>query len=714
MNPPDSPAAVAPPVPDDAAATRTLPSQRRTHLALIVLFGLALLLHFRLAIIDWNSGFLVGHEFRQTHTAIITFYLDKENRFSLHYTTPLFGKPWSVPMEFPIYEWSVVGVSRALHLPHFEAARTVSLTCFYLALPGLYLLLGSAGLAPPRRLLVLTLALTCPVYIFYSRTFLMESMVLMFSVWFLAAFVRTMRERRLRWLALCALAGAGSGLIKSTTFFIWLFPAALYGAWCLWGALRPWSGWKPVARTIAWGLGAAAVPCGATWWWVKYTDAIKIHHPSGHIFASRELTEGSFGLYNLSARFAPEIWRQLMEDWRIAIMWPGLIAGLVVLGAVCFRRHRWHILGAAGLFMFPQLLFPYAYAWQDYYFYACTFFLMVALGYVLLGVLESGLPPWLRWLIVVVPLAAMLACYRGYYYQGQIVWSNGGWGFTDALKVLTPENSVIIVSGADWAPMIPYYSQRKALMIRSGLQYDQAYLARAFGDLEDENVSALILVKDERQDWSLIQRAVNHFNLDPKPTFSSPFADIYVNLFYRDNVVAALTKSNNFNQVTLDAKPGEPAPGVDPFRSLTPGIAGPMFPMVSPLPRRIRFAFGYSCYQTDGARVLSIHPDSDLWVPAPPGATRIHWDFGILAAAYERTGGATDGVEFIIEGEAPDGTRRPIFHRLLDPAREAGDRGLQQVDLPYRAAPGETLVFQTRPHGGYSFDWAYMRRIEVK
>jgi hypothetical protein len=714
MNPPDNPVATEPSSSDGAAPATMPPGGRRTTMALIVLFGVALLLHFRLATLDWNSGFLWGHEFRQTHTAIITFYLDKENRFSLHYTTPLFGKPWSVPLEFPLYEWSVVGVSRALHLPHFEAARTVSLTCFYLALPGLYLLLGSLGLAGPRRLVALTLALACPVYIFYSRTFLMESMVLMFSVWFLAAFVRTMRERRLGWLALCAVAGAGAGLIKSTTFFVWLFPAALYGAWCLGSHLRPWSGWKPVARTLAWGLGAAVVPCAATYWWVKYTDAIKIHHPSAHIFTSRELTEGSFGLYSLGARFAPAIWQKMLINWQQAIMSPWLLIALVVIGAVGCRRYRGRILGAAGLFLFPLVLFPAAYADQDYYFYACTFFLIVALGYVLLGVLESGLPPWLRWLIVAVPLAAMLMSYRAYYYRGQIIWSNGGWGFTEALKVLTPPESVIIVSGADWAPIVPYYAQRKALMIRSGLQYDYPYLDRAFSDLDDENVSALVLINDERKDRALIQRAVNHFNLDPSPTFSCPFADIYVNLFYRDNVITALTKSNNFNQVTLNAKPGEPAEGVNPFRSLTPGIAAPMFPMVSPLPMRFRFRFGYSCYQVDGATVLSIHPDSDLWVPAPPGATRIHWEYGILAGAYERTNGVTDGVEFIVEGEAPDGSRRLIFHRLLDPAKMAGDRGMQRLDLTYRGRPGETLVFQTRPNGGYSFDWAYMRRIEVQ
>jgi hypothetical protein len=747
MNPSGSPDTQTILSPEGSTGSASTPSDSRlVRTVLIVLFCVALATHFFLATFNWRAGFLVGHEFRQTHTAIITYYLDKENRFSLHYTTPLFGKPWSVPMEFPLYEWSVVLVSRIAHVPHFEAARAVSLTCFYLTLPAVWLLLGYAGLAAPRRLLALALILVCPVYIFYSRSFLMESMVLMFSAWFLAMFVRTMQERRLRWLVLCATAGAGAGLIKSTTFFVWLLPAALYGAWFLGRSLRPWSGWKPVARTLAWSVGAALVPCSLTYWWVKYTDAIKAPHPSAHIFASSELTQGSFGLYSLAARFSPAIWRALMADWQLTVMSPWIIGLFVVAGALFFHRVRWQILGATGFFLAAQVLFPTAYAYQDYYFYACAVFLLVALGLVLHGVLDSGLPPWIRWTIVIVPLAAMLGSYRwGYYsglpipfppsgkpsafyggrdttpehYQwgyfwGQAVGSKGGSGLADALRTWTPENSVIIVAGNDWAPMIPYYSKRKALMIRNGLQYDQPYLIRAFNDLDDEDVSALVVVEAERGDKALIQRAAAKFGLDTSVTFSSPFADVYLSGIYRTGAVVRLQGNHGFHQVTSQAKPDWPvSPSSRPF-AITPGVAADAFKMVSPHPTQFRFAYGYSLMELNGTPILSAHPDSDLWVPAPAGARQIVWEFGIVPGAYERDGDKTNGVEFVVEGESADGSRRRIFHRLLDPAAVPGDRGSQRAEIPYQPVPGEKLVFLTRPNGGYAFDWAYWTRIAVK
>ncbi|HUL54519.1 MAG TPA: glycosyltransferase family 39 protein [Opitutaceae bacterium] len=717
MNPSGPPIVADERVPDNPIGpVKRLPGPPGESWLLVFLFGAALITHFSLATFNWQSGFLVEHEFRQTHTAIITYYLDQENRFSLHYTTPLFGKPWSVPMEFPIYEWSVVLVSRAAHVPHFEAARGVSLACFYLMLPAVWLLLGSAGLPRPRRLLGLALILTCPVYIFYSRTFLMESMVLMFSVWFLATFVRTLQKRQWGWLVPCALCGTASGLIKSTTFFAWLLPAALYGAYALWCDLRQRVGWRSVARTVAWGLGAAVVPCAAVYWWVTYTDAIKAPHPSAFIFTSRELTKGNFGMYSLAARLSAETWRAFLANWQRAIMSPWLMGVLVAAGAAFFRRQRWPILGAVGLFLAAQLLFPFAYVYQDYYLYACVVFFLVGLGYVLHGVLDSRLPRWLGWIVVIVPMAAMLGAYAQGYYLGQKQRSSGGSGMADAIKAITPKGSVIIVIGADWAPMIPYYSERKALMVRHGLESNSPYLARAFHDLADENVSALVMAYDQRGNVELARQVATAFNLDSSVTFTCPFADVYLSNFIREQAVKYLSTNgrNTFNQVTTTAHLATGIPNDSPPNQLTPGIAAAPFRMISPLPSAYRFRFGYSYFQLDGADVLSVHPDCDLWVPAPAGATEIRWEFGIVPGAYEREGSKTNGVDFIVDGEAPDGSSREVFSRLLNPAEVPADRGRQRVVIPYHAEPGEKLVFRTRPHGDYGFDWAYWVRIAVQ
>src|SRR6478736_7522435 len=146
---------------------------RRTNISLWFVLMASFLAHAWLVTRNWTCPFLLGHEFRQTQTAINCYYIDRDNDFSLLYETPIVGKPWiSVLMEVPIYEWPVVGLSRWTGWPHFVSARAVTLGCFYLMLPAIFLLLGRMNLPPARRAVVLALILGCPVYIFYSRSFL--------------------------------------------------------------------------------------------------------------------------------------------------------------------------------------------------------------------------------------------------------------------------------------------------------------------------------------------------------------------------------------------------------------------------------------------------------------------------------------------------------------------------------------------------------------
>ncbi len=680
--------------------------------ALIAVFAVALALHFFLVTRNWTAGFLPGHEFRQTQTALIAHYIGQDGNFSLRYETPLLGKPWvSFPLELPLYEWSVVGLSRATGLPHHESARTISLACFYLMLPAIWLLLGEAGLAPLRRLPALVLILTCPVYIFYSRAFLMESMALMFAAWFLLAFVRTLRERRWCWLLLCTVAGTAAGVQKSTTFFVWLLPAAIFGAWSLWRSWRGGGG-KAALATIGWGLGAVAVPGAAVWWWVRFTDVIKAAHPSAYIFTSHNLSAGNFGMFSLAARFSPVTWRALLERWGEAIMAPWLIGLLVLAGAVLVPGQRRRALGAAALFLAAQSLFPYAYAYQEYYFYACAVFLLCALGCFASGLLDSPRTRWLAGLLLLVPVTAQLHNYWGNYRVQQNVQSNGGSGLADALRAYTPPGSVLVIAGSDWSAVIPYYAQRRALMIRNGLEQEWPYVERAFADLHDEEVGALVLAGSQRGNRELVRRAAARFNLDPDITFSHPTADVYLGKNFRETALRRLA-GDHYDQITTAAKPAETPEGAAAAQPvpINAALAATAFGMITPAPAAYRFRFGLT--PPEGGRLM-VHPDCELWLQPPANARRITWDFGILPAAYERDGGKTDGVEFIIAGESADGRRREIYHRLLDPAGKPDDRGPQHAVIPCTPAAGEKLVFLTRPNQNYAFDWAWWSGIKVE
>ncbi len=689
------------------------PAQQENRI-LVGLFCVALLAHFYFAMTNWTFGFMPGHEFRQAQTAIVSYYIDQQNNFSPLYETPILGKPWvSVLLEVPLYEWSVVGLSRWVGIPHFMAARTISLTCFYLILPALYLLLGRFGLSRARRLLCLALILTCPVYIFYSRAFLMESMVLMCCAWFLLGFVRTMDERSWSWLVVTMLAGTAAALIKSITFAVWLLPAAGYGVWHLWGDWRARRGWLAAFKTVLWGAGTVVLAFGALRWWISITDPIKAAHASAWIFTSKNLSQGNWGILNFTARFSLKTWSILLERWQEAIMSPWVVGVGLVGGLAFFSPVRWRILGLAAVFFLAQLMFPFAYAYQDYYYYACTVFLLAALAFVLFGALDSRLPRWLCWLLIAIPLGMQVNTYWHGYRTSQLMKSNGGFPFTEALRDLVPEGSVIIVAGADWAAMIPLYSERKALMIRNGLEYDEDYLQRAFNDLADQNVSALVLVGDLRKNHSVLNLVVDRFGMDTIPTFSHPVADVYFSRLYIDQVQSILKGSRKYGETSFSPRTeGDKLPNL-PF-NIPPQLARSTFSNVSPAPFRAFFTFGLGNQGVEDGVALTAHATSDLWLRAPARASHIVWDFGIDATAYEGEGEKTDGVEFVVTAELPSGEQRQIFSRLLDPANEPKDRGRQHEDIPYQSTPGEVLRFSSRPHLIPNFDWAYWAKIEVK
>ncbi|MES1168869.1 MAG: hypothetical protein ABUL61_06830, partial [Oleiharenicola lentus] len=156
---------------------------------------LAVIFHAWGATVGWMNLNLPGCEFRQTQTAISAHFIPQEKNYSLAYPTPVLGKPWSIPMEFPLYQWTVAKVAEQTGWPLTQVGRGVTLACFYLGLPAVFLVLRRLGLSPARAMVVLCFVVCCPLYIFYARSFLIETMAWMFGMWFLAGYVFAVEQR---------------------------------------------------------------------------------------------------------------------------------------------------------------------------------------------------------------------------------------------------------------------------------------------------------------------------------------------------------------------------------------------------------------------------------------------------------------------------------------------------------------------------------------
>lgn len=88
---------------------------------------------------------------------------------------------------------------------------------------------------------------------------------------------------------------------------------------------------------------------------------------------------------------------------------------------------------------------------------------------------------------------------------------------------------------------------------------------------------------------------------------------------------------------------------------------------------------------------------------------------GINDKAYTGAG-ATDGVDVVIFERLPNGGRRLLYERNLDPMRRAADRGSQNITLESIGPITGTLVFAMYPGpaNNVAFDWSYWRQIEIR
>lgn len=677
-------------------------------------FVVCLVFHFWGMTVGWTSRNLPGGEFRQAQTALSTHWIKAEGNFSLAYPTPVLGKPWSLPMEFPLYQWTVVTVSKVTNWSLTKAGRAVSIGCFYLMLPAVFLLLRRWNVAPAHRWLVLAVVVTCPLYIFYARAFLIETMALMASVWFWVAFERAVAERSKAWLAVAAVAGVVAGLVKVTTFMLYLLPAGIWAATRLWEARK--GAWK---TEFAWMAAAVVVPFGATLWWLDFADATKALNPLANFLTSSNLKEFNFG--TLAIRLSADSWA---TKWRIvseALTWLPAVVFCLVLVPLSARA-RWRpVAGCVAAFASVLVIFPVLYEHHEYYYVANTLLLVLAMGLVLVAVVESRAARWVAYGAVGLVLVGQGWRYLDWYHPIQRQISPGGDGLTTSLRTLTNSSDVIVVLGQDWNSMTAYYAQRRAIMVRDDIAREPARVEQALADLGEDRIGALIVVGEPDGAQWLIDRAVAR-GLGAEPLYVWRNARVFVPQARRSELLHALLE-NDFHEVAL-------APGVEPPRG---NLAGRWFemaevhrwqrkPFVGLRPQPVRFfsSFGPAMDGSSGAPMYGAHPVTRLVFALPAGTHTLRSALQMSVDAYRldlTDAETTDGVEVSLFRVGPGEERTLLASRYFNPRHNRDDRGgMRPLEFTFALeTAGEVeLFFGPGPAGKDTRDWIELGPLVIE
>ncbi len=458
----------------------------------------ALLVQISLSLIGFFHPITDHHSFRQTQTALSTYWLN-EGGFKIWYDTPMFGKPWSVPMEFPLYQYTCVLIIKLTGFNLEAISRIVSLASFYGMLYFASMLLKDLRLSGVARYLILTLLVLAPLHIYYARAVLIEMFTLMLAVLWIWASFRFFMVKQGRWLLLGLTAGMACALAKITTFAVFGFFQIGIFWWAMERPFRRNFEFRKILFLLIAGVGLVVLPLAIGAFWVQESDKVKLLNPMiGDHWNSKALREWNFG--TLDQRLSFSFWRSiLLSNLQDILGYLGMPILLLLIRSLLRSeltiRMRYAFLIVT--FLFGPLVFANLYFVHDYYYVACSVFLLVVIG-AELGRFYSGSGDEarknIRSLLVAPLLASMLVGYLGEYFKKQLdtsIHPMERLGVT--IRNYTAPGDVVIAHGYA-SSELPYYAQRKMLVEAVGdVRQDTDRFLKAMNELKYEQIGAVIL-----------------------------------------------------------------------------------------------------------------------------------------------------------------------------------------------------------------------------
>jgi hypothetical protein len=420
---------------------------------------------------------LEAHAFRQTQTAITSFWFMHDG-LRLAYETPTLGLPWAIPFEFPFYQALVATLSALSPNSLTAIGRTVSYAFFVATLIPVWLICRELGLGLRTFLIFGSLYLVSPQYLFWGRTFMIESTALFFTVSFIAAALPLLTALRItptRTLVIITL-GSLAVLQKITTG---LPPILLFGVLLASLAIRNLARREYRSCFSALARGALLLlPIFVGMIWTHFADAIKSEHEIARTLTSSALSSWNYG--TVVQRFSAKLWLKVVALRAIEYNAASLL-GVVIMVRFFKEETRMRSLQifvtCLGLFLLPLLMFTNVHLVHDYYQSASTIYLIFALAMALAYLAEHQTT---RVYITALALCVGLnLIHFGAVYVPNVTRTynetkSQTLALAKFLREHTKPSEPILVYGYDWSSELPFYSQRRALVVPDFfLSYDE-------------------------------------------------------------------------------------------------------------------------------------------------------------------------------------------------------------------------------------------------
>lgn len=408
------------------------------------------------------------HAFRQTQTALTAYWLSI-NGFSFDYETPVAGFPWSIPFEFPIYQYIASFISRAFNVSLDQTGRILS----YLFLLGCIWPVAEIFriLKIPKITIVVfaTLFLSSPLYLYWGRTFMIETAVLFFSLASLSCGISILLEKINIQRAIAFLFFSTLAILqKSTTegpillfllIVVWVRNFYNDGAGCR-TSIKPSKFSLLIFAVLFIGVG-----------WAHYADTIKIKNLFGMQLTSDALSSWNFG--SLEQRISFSTWYLIIWSRAFKDNIGGLLGLVIFLAPFLMWRGDKYFLKVAllplALFVLPVLIFTNLYFVHEYYQVSNLVFIIFSVSILIGAWFPSFCKSKMIIPVLMMPIMALnFYSFNNYYanvigrpIDQQDSRSVKAYMVGKYLYKNTPQNSSVAIFGLDWSSEVAFNSRRK-------------------------------------------------------------------------------------------------------------------------------------------------------------------------------------------------------------------------------------------------------------
>jgi hypothetical protein len=465
-----------------------------------------------------NQAPLDLYSFRQSQTALTAYWL-KLNGFAFAYETPVVGPPWSIPFEFPIYQWIVALVSSTTGAPLDATGRLVSFAFLIGCLFPVRTIVQRLQLSPPVFPIFCALMLSSPTCVYWGRTFMIETTALFFCLvavrWFLDLLLRidTMKS------ALFFIAFMSLGVLQKATTGLPIL--AVLGAVFAWQRVDSTRSLRALLRSkdLASAIACFGIPLAIGLAWTSYTDHVKSFNP----FAATVLTTSALAGWNwgtVAQRFSIDLFRDVIWKEILDKNCAGVL-GIALLVFGLWRTPTSHVAKVIGvslaLGIVPLFIFTNLHIEHSYYQSANVVFFLFALAVATGQVLHQRTGS----LRVVTAVTALLVASNAWFYITQYrPWVEQEYTFTNSTE--TALSSIVRANVApdhwflafdfSWTSSLAYLSERKAFMVSDVFTDYEAMRKDPSRFVDPAHLSAVVACPTEAGrlvdllDWSMAHR----------------------------------------------------------------------------------------------------------------------------------------------------------------------------------------------------------------